>query len=193
MKKKRSLAIAAVLMLTAALSGCGDQPAEEAGVSVTGSDVEITNAAEEVSDSVSESGEAAEAADSTGSIDINAVLDLVMTETGMTSMTEVGEDRIGNYLEVDTSQFESFSMWICGSGAFADETALFVLNNEDYAADLEDALNARLETKTNDYKDYKPEECPKMDSAVVKTNGKYVFFAVSSDNGRAEEIFDGSL
>lgn len=187
-KKRRSIAIAAVLMLTAALSGCGDEPAEEAGVSVTENDVEITNAAEEVSDGAPDESQAA--GSDSGSIDIKAVLDSVMSETGMTSMTEVGEDRIGNYLEADTSQFESFSMWICGSGAFADETALFVLNNEDYAADLEDALNKRLETKTNDYKDYKPEECPKMDSAVIKTNGKYVFFAVSSDNGRAEEIFD---
>lgn len=186
MKKKRSIAIAAVLMLTAALSGCGDEPAAEAGVSVTENDVEITNAAEEVSDGAQGESEAADS----GSIDIKAVLDSVMSETGMTSMTEVGEDRIGNYLEADTSQLESFSMWICGSGAFADETALFVLNNEDYAADLEDALNKRLETKTNDYKDYKPEECPKMDSAVIKTNGKYVFFAVSSDNDRAEQIFD---
>lgn len=177
MKKKRSFAIAAVLMLSAVLSGCGEEPAEEAGVSVTGSDVEITNAAEEVPEG-------------SVSIDIKAVLDSVMSETGMTSMTEVGEDRIGNYLEADTSQFESFSMWICGSGAFADETALFVLNNEDYAADLEDALKKRLETKTNDYKDYKPEECPKMESAVIKTNGKYVFFAVSSDNEKAEQIFD---
>ena len=189
MKKKNLFLILAAVSVMAAFSGCGGEPVSEAGVSMADDGVEITNtvAADNTEDNTEPEGE------SSADIDIAAVLDSVMNETGMTSMTEVGEDRIGNYLEADTAQIESFSMWICGSGAFADETAIFVLSNEDYAADLEDALNKRVETKTADYKDYKPEECPKMESAVIKTNGKYVFFAVSSDNAKAEQIFDSNF
>lgn len=181
MLKKRISAIigaAAVIGAVSMLSGCGEEPAVDAAAEVT-----TVSAETETSEAVQEQTE----------IDPAAVVDEIMTETAMTSMAEVTEDRLGNYIEADTGTVESYSMYICGSGAFADEAAVFVMRSEDAAEALMEALQKRVDARLVDYKDYKPEECGKLESAVIKSNGKYVLYAVSSDNDKAEEIFDSKF
>ncbi|MGN0695758.1 MAG: DUF4358 domain-containing protein [Oscillospiraceae bacterium] len=181
MLKKRISAIigaAAVIGAVSMLAGCSEEPAVDVAAEVT----EMVTEAE-VTEAVQEQKE----------IDPAAVVDEIMTETAMTSMAEVTEDRLGNYVEADTEKVESYSMYICGSGAFADEAAVFVLSSEEDTDALMEALQKRVDARLVDYKDYKPEECGKLESAVIKSNGKYVLYAVSSDNDKAEEIFDSKF
>ncbi|MGN0691761.1 MAG: DUF4358 domain-containing protein [Oscillospiraceae bacterium] len=180
LKKRISVIIgaAAVIAAVSMLSGCGEEPVVDAAAEVTEASAET---------------EVTEAAEVQAEIDPAAVVDEIMTETAMTSMAEVTEDRLGNYVEVDTEKVESYSMYICGSGAFADEAAVFVMSSEDDTEALMGALQNRVDARLADYKDYKPEECGKLESAVIKSNGKYVLYAVSSDNDRAEEIFDSKF
>lgn len=180
LKKRISVIIgaAAVIAAVSMLAGCGEEPAVDVAAEVTEASVEA---------------EVTEAAEVQAEIDPAAIVDEIMTETAMTSMAEVTEDRLGNYVEVDTATVESYSMYICGSGAFADEAAVFVMNSAEDTEALMEALQKRVDARLVDYKDYKPEECGKLESAVIKSNGKYVLYAVSSDNDKAEEIFDSKF
>lgn len=180
LKKRVSLIVgaAAVAAAVSMLSGCGEEPVVDAAadVTVSVSETEVTEPAQEQTE-----------------IDPAAIVDEIMTETAMESMAEVTSDRIGNYVEIDMAAVESYSMYICGSGAFADEAGVFVMNSEEDTDALIEALQKRVDTRLVDYKDYKPEECGKLESAVIKANGRYVLYAVSSDNDKAEEIFDSKF
>ncbi len=181
---KKIVSAALLLAICLTFGGCGDESVP-AGITV------ITSAAPDETAAPDNGGTSEEVPSETSSA--ADIVNEIMTETAMTSMAEVTSDRMGNYIEADMDKVESFSMYICGSGAFADEAAVFVMVSEDDTAAMEDALKKRAETKLNDYKDYKPEECYKIEEAVIKSNGKYVLFAVSSDNDKAEDIFDDKL
>lgn len=184
MKKKKICAAALILSAAVLLCACGQDDAVTA---------DVTAETSEETSSVEESLTVSETESAAADIDPAEIVNEIMTETSMTSMAEVTADRIGNYIEFDMEKVESFSMYICGSGAFADEAAVFKMKDEADADALIEALEARSETKNKDFEDYIPEECPKIESAVIKSNGCYVIYAVSSDNEKAEEIFDGKF
>ncbi len=113
----------------------------------------------------------------------------ILEEVSMSSMAQVGSDRIGYYLDIDAPADEDFSMYICGSGGFADEIAVFFLENIDESA-LEDALESRVETRMKDFEDYNPDESKKLEDAVIKESNGYLLFSVTADNDKAVEIFE---
>lgn len=186
MLKKRIIGFicaAAAAASVSMLSSCSEEPTVDASADV--SDVSTV--------SETQSSEAEEDRNEQTEIDPAEIVDEIMTAEEMVSMAEVESGRMGNYVEVDMETVESFSMYICGSGAFADEAAVFEMKSEDDTEALMEALQKRVDSRLADYKDYKPEECGKLETAVIKANGKYVLYAVSSDNDKAEEIFDSKF
>lgn len=60
-----------------------------------------------------------------------------------------------------------------GSGATAEELALFAFPSEDAATQGFEKAQARLESQIADYRTYLPQEVPKLQNAVAKQWGKY--------------------
>lgn len=118
----------------------------------------------------------------------DAVNEIVST-VKMSSMAEVGADRLNNYVDIDQAEIENFSMYMCGSGGFADEVAVFKMKSSDSADKLKDVLSARVEKRKADFKDYNPDENTKLENALILVKGNYVFFSVTGDNDTAKSIF----
>ena len=74
-----------------------------------------------------------------------------------------------------------------GSGATAEELALFAFPTEDAAAQGLQKTQARLESQIADYRTYLPQEVPKLQNAVAKQWGNYVIVCVSPGSA-CEEI-----
>lgn len=74
-----------------------------------------------------------------------------------------------------------------GSGATAEELALFAFPSEDAAARGLQKAQARLESQIGDYRTYLPQEVPKLQNAVVKQWGSFVIVCVSPGSA-CEEI-----
>lgn len=216
-KKISAVLIAAAVMMS--FSACqSSEDTEEAVVSVNETATEEPSdlvsedtSAEDTSESADETGEntddtadtaaesetdnsaSEESETSSEGVTPAEIAEKIAADTAMSSIAEVGSDRIGNYIDYDMENVESFSMYICGSGAFADEVGVFELKDESSADSLIEVLEARKETKYNDFKDYVPDECDKIENAVIKNTGKYVLFAVTPDNDLAENIFDENV
>lgn len=204
-KKISTLLIAAAVMMSfgacsvseeteEALASVSETTAEETTQSTQADVSETAESSEDTS--VQADGEESKSEESEASSDSTLpaqIAEKIAADTAMSSIAEVGSDRIGNYIDYDMENVESFSMYICGSGAFADEVSVFELKDESDADALIEALEARKETKYNDFKDYVPDECDKIENAVIKSTGKYVLFATTPDNELAESIFDESV
>lgn len=79
---------------------------------------------------------------------------------------------------------------LCSTGATTEEIALFKCENEDAATKLKANASSRVETQRTTYESYAPLEMPKLDDAIVKQNGLYVFYIVSADYTKAQAALD---
>lgn len=75
-----------------------------------------------------------------------------------------------------------------GSGATAEEVAVFIASDEKSAEALETSLKARLESRAESYASYMPDEVFKIENAVISREGKYVAMCVSNDSDGAAKI-----
>lgn len=206
-KSELTAALAACMIAVCAFSGCGNEPAEPVDAtapvsnetsannttnttsSLTEESSDTTPAQTESETTVEETAAETTAAEASAA-DPEAVVDEILSSVEMSTMAKVEDDRIGNYLEMDMSTVESYSMYICGSGGFADEVAVFLMKSEDASQAVVDSAKARVESRSIDFKDYNPDEYDKLQNALIKTKGRYVLFVVSGDNDTAEGIFD---
>ncbi|MGN0637988.1 MAG: DUF4358 domain-containing protein [Huintestinicola sp.] len=183
MKKTLAAACAALCALTfSACSGESDnQPA------ASGAYTEIS-ASEEAAVTLDETGQT-ETEASSGTVLCGDIANAVMAAVELPSMAEVGADRIGMYLDLTIPDGCDFSMYICGSGGFADE--VFVINTDGMSADdIKSAAEKRIETRKKDFEGYNPDEFDKLDNYFSAEKNGYYIYAVTCDNSACESIFD---
>lgn len=80
-----------------------------------------------------------------------------------------------------------------GTGATAEEVAVFDCGSSDAAAALVSSLTQRNETRISQYSSYNPTEVPKLESAVIMQGGQYVVLIVAADNSAARTIAENQL
>lgn len=85
---------------------------------------------------------------------------------------------ISNY-ELDTSKIQSAALYM-GSGATAEEIAVFEAVNEDYAKVIETLAKDRIERKKKDFENYIPAEMTKLNSPVIVRKGNVVAVCIAN-------------
>ena len=123
----------------------------------------------------------------------SGITSAVMAEIEIPSAMEKNAENIGAYYDIDTTTVMEMSVFICGSGAYPDELAVFEFNDEASAKAGAEAVQNRLDSQIAIYKDYTPAEIYKLEEAVIITNGNWVAFAACADNARAKEIIENML
>lgn len=79
-----------------------------------------------------------------------------------------------------------------GSGATADEIAVFNCVDENAVNTVNEAVNARLDYLLEGYSSYGPQEVPKIESAAVLTKGNTVIFCICNNPESAESVADSA-
>lgn len=115
----------------------------------------------------------------------------IMAEIEIPSAVEKDKETIGAYYDADIEQIEALSVYICGSGAYPDELAVFKMKSEDQAQNVSNIAQKRLESQIELYRDYTPKEFYKLEGAQVIVKGNYVMLFICSNNARAIEIAEG--
>ncbi len=103
-------------------------------------------------------------------------------------MVEIDSETMDFRLGFSTEGLTDYAAYICGSGAVPDEFGVFTADTAERAEEIKTALEKRIETQKDTYRDYTPEEMYKFDDCFVKQNGNTVFYAVTADNTKAAEI-----
>jgi hypothetical protein len=79
---------------------------------------------------------------------------------------------------------------LCSTQATTEEIGLFKCSSEEAAERVKTAAAARVESQRETYESYAPAEMPKLDDAIVKQDGLYVFYIVSADESKAQAVLD---
>lgn len=69
-----------------------------------------------------------------------------------------------------------------GSGATAEEIAVFKLKDDNDANKAVEDVKKRVENQKNAFENYVPAEVDRLNSAIIRKNGNYVVFCVTSDD-----------
>lgn len=188
---KRSIILTAAMLLSLTLlTSCSDeQPAVPADATVETSAVSSDSAGSE------NEGEIATLPDEIPVEDASAadITAAVTAEIEIPSAVEKTADNIGAFYDVDVSAVTDMSVLICGSGAYPDELAVFKFTDEEAAKAGMEAVQKRLDSQTELYADYTPDEMYKLEDAFVIVKDNWVAMAVCSDNARAKEIIESLL
>lgn len=70
-----------------------------------------------------------------------------------------------------------------GTGATAEEAAVFQAANEDYASRVRTALEAYVEAQKKSFGNYIPKEVPKLEQAVIARRDNTIVLCVPADSG----------
>lgn len=121
-------------------------------------------------------------------IDMEALADKLL-ESGLFGETlNKADDGIAEILyDIDGA---SAALVYVGSGAVADELALFEFENEAEAQSAISSAETRITAQKDSFATYIPEEVPKLDHAVMETYGRYLIVCVSGGDGASEIISD---
>lgn len=119
------------------------------------------------------------------------ITEAVLAEITINSALEKGMDDMSIYFaELDTSVLEDVSYYMCASGAYPDEIAVFKFNTAEAAEQNKAAVQTRLDKQISTYETYTPDEFYKLEDAVLTVKGNYIFYFVTENNSRASEIVE---
>lgn len=79
------------------------------------------------------------------------------------------------------------------TAAAAEEVFVAQCVSEEALAAVKAGVEARIEEQIASYESYVPEEVPKLNDALVITEGLYLIFVVSADSAGAQGIIDSYL
>lgn len=127
------------------------------------------------------------AADTTASV--KEIADKIVEIYEPDTMSELTDERFSNYYDLDLSYVDSYSVYIEGSGGFADETAVFKAKDENGVEAVQKSISSRIEQRKKDFDGYNPDELQKIENCLLLKKGNYILFVVSDNNTEAETIF----
>ena len=104
-------------------------------------------------------------------------------------ISPVEKDVAAKLYGVDTATISDCQVY-CSTKATTEEIGLFKCTDEKAAAALLTAAKARVESQREIYSSYAPAEMPKLDDAIVKQDGNYVFYIVTADSSKAQTVLD---
>ncbi|MGN0435353.1 MAG: DUF4358 domain-containing protein [Wujia sp.] len=90
---------------------------------------------------------------------------------------------------LDESKIEDAAFYT-SAGATSEEVAVIKVADEDYVETVVEACNTRINEQIASFKDYVPDEVPKLEAAVIYTGGNYVVVCVSCDSAKATTIIE---
>ena len=176
---KRIMAGIVCAMVAVSICGCSGKPAQSSA-----SESSVTSDAGSVSKSVSEASDSSTATGTAAEITAK-----IKEDVKFPGMAEIGADRMAGYYDVAADKIDSYSAYICGSGAYPDEIAVFKMKSADDVNAVKSVLEKRVESQSATFKDYTPDEMYKIDGNNVVTSGNYVALIICADNAKAIEDF----
>ena len=80
-----------------------------------------------------------------------------------------------------------------GSGATAEQIAVFEAADDAAATALVEKMEAYIARQIETYKGYVPTEVPRLEKAIIQSKGKYVILCVTADTDTAKSIISDAF
>ena len=102
-------------------------------------------------------------------------------------------EKLKKLYDIDSIILDGFVLFLAPSNIKADEVAIFKVKNSSDVSKVKDKISARIDKKSQSFKEYLPDEYYLIQHSIVKTNGNYVLFVVSKDGDKISDKFGESF
>ena len=124
-------------------------------------------------------------------VDISALASQIVGEVSFDdSLSEIDDDMISMLYSIDGY---TDAVLYKGSGATAEEVAIFKMETTDDAKAALEEAQAHIQSQIESYESYIPEEVSRLEDAIVRQGGCYVSVVVSGDSAAADKVPDGAF
>lgn len=125
--------------------------------------------------------------DSAKEIQLEDVCTEILSKVKFDEEPQLADDSVALALyNIDPSEVEEFRVYMT-SGAYVDEVSVWKSSNRQAVTDK---IRARIAEQKDSYLDYKAEEVPKLDQAVIYESGDYVVCCITSDAENAKQVIE---
>lgn len=80
-----------------------------------------------------------------------------------------------------------------GSGATAEEIAVFDAGDGDGGEEILEIVKKHVADQIESYRYYVPSEVARLENAVIRREGRYVFLCITKDTAKARAVIDGII
>ena len=127
----------------------------------------------------------------TRDVDIEVLAgEIVQTVSFDDTLEEIDDSMIS--MMYDISGYQDAVLYK-GSGATAEEVALFRMEKSEDAKTALSEAKAHIQSQIDAYESYMPDEVSRLEDAVVRQDGVYVSVVVSADPAAAEDLLKKSF
>ena len=105
-------------------------------------------------------------------------------------LVPLSDKLLQKYLNIDAALLADAAMSMDGTRVTAEQIVVLTAADEKALADIQAALKAYLESFIVQYRDYQPDEVPKLENAVLQTRGLQAALIVSADWSAAKTALD---
>ena len=110
-----------------------------------------------------------------------------IVETGLVkNMEETGSKGLKRYYGLNSSDFDSVVL-------YTPEMLIVKVKDKSQIEGLEDTIDNRVNSQLQSFGSYGPEQCGLLNNYELKTEGKYVFFAVAENAEKLKEAFKEAI
>lgn len=106
------------------------------------------------------------------------------------ALSKLDDEMVYKLYAIQAQDVKQAAVYV-GSGATAEEIAVFVCTDSEAAQRVEQAVKKRLDQQKTSFVDYLPKEMPKLNDPVLIRNGDLVALCVSNDNQAAKKLIQG--
>lgn len=125
-------------------------------------------------------------------VDCTGLLEAIRASQTFDEMIVLSENQTLEYLDLNEGLLVDMAMGIDASRATAEMIAVLSARDEEALGQAKEALEAYRDVTLEQYRDYRPEEVPKLESAIFKTKGLQTVLIVSADQKAAEKALDAA-
>ena len=105
-------------------------------------------------------------------------------------LVPLSDKLLQKYLNIDDALLADAAMSMDGTRVTAEQIVVLTAADEKALADIQAALTAYLDSFIIQYRDYQPDEVPKLENAVLQTRGLQTALIVSADWSAAKAALD---
>lgn len=114
-------------------------------------------------------------------------------DVDISNMVESDSDKLEKLYDIDIDKVENFKLYTAKTNIEANELLILKVKNEEDIGDIKEDINDRIESQTNSFKDYLPDEYFLIEKHVLKSNGNYIIFIICEEAEKIESLFDKSF
>ncbi len=121
------------------------------------------------------------------------IQDYIVEKDLIEHMEETGTKGLKRYYGLNASDFESVVLYTPESSMAVDEMLIVKVKDKSQIEALEDTIDTRINSQLQNFGGYGPEQCALVNNYELKTEGRYVFFAISEKAEELKEAFKESI